>query len=150
MRFDESVPAAQANFEKELFTITLDFIAGDAKGLDVAGTAGATQKIVTTIDQAYHFVIVGGVRVVTDFATDLVPVAFLPAVFDMTMTSSSRGLMNSPVHVEALFGTAQLPAVWAKRRFIQAGSSMTTTVQNLAATQYNLRLVLLGYQILLP
>lgn len=160
MSFDRRSPAgmvfpagdskAGQPLPQDLFLVELDFTTGNGKGLDLSGTAAATQKITFTQDTSAHLVLVGGIRVVTDFATDAALVAFIPATVKMQTTSSGRDIMNTPVHVEALFGTAQLPAEWARPKFLAAGASLTTTVVNLsAATKFNLRIMFQAYQIFL-
>lgn len=91
------------------------------------------------------FLIMAGVRYVTSTAAPPVPQAGV-ALVQLTDSGSGRQLQNTPVHIENLFGTAQMPAVWPFPKLLQRSSTLTVTIQNLEATARIYYISFLGFK----
>lgn len=130
----------------KLWKAPKDFFMYSANFLPLA--AGATQTTDIAIESDSDFLIVAGVRTITDGATDLVFQAagpFTVVVFD---NGSGRNLQNQAQHIENMFGTAELPAYWPFPKFVPRASTLSTTLQNLDATNaFNIRIAYFGFKI---
>src|SRR5574341_428789 len=130
---------------RELLARIKDFFIYSAEFLPLA--AGATTAVTTQIQGDSDFLVVQGVR--TCFAVDnTTVVANPPAMVRISDTGSGRDFMDRAVHIENLFGTAQLPAVWPFPKLLPANSTLSTQLQNLdGATARNYRLSYVGFKI---
>ena len=115
---------------------------------------GATTTTVGNIQiQAdSHFLCIGAVHLITDVTNT--------TVLDSPSTANSTGILalitdvgsgmplsQVPVPIESIFGTAQLPAIWAIPKLFPASGTIATQVQNLLATARNVRLSYWGVRI---
>jgi hypothetical protein len=108
--------------------------------------ASATGAAGVTISNEADFLIMAGVRRVTS-SDNLTDVSFYPAVVTIR-DSAGVEIMDKAVHIENLFGTAQLPAIWPYPKLIPAGRTLTTTVQSLdTANNRNVRISYLGFKV---
>lgn len=109
--------------------------------------AGGTQTVNTAIQADSDFLIVAVTRVWTETDNTTFVLA-VPALVTVTDAGSGRNLMDRAVHVDNLFGTAQLPSYWPYPKLIRASGTLNTTVQNLdGATAYNARMSYLGFKV---
>lgn len=146
MLFDTRIPKGFAEKPQDLFFLQFDFTNANAKRLD----AGTSKTISFTVDGDAHLLLSGGSRVATDGATDLVTQPFVPVTVSMKTSSSGRELMEDAVHIENIFGTAQLPTAWPRPKFLQANSTIQVTCTNLSgALGFNLRLNFFCFKIFL-
>lgn len=136
--FDTRVPNGWGDREQDIYFSVVEFMA-------LPALKSANQYV--SVDQDADLIIVGGARVVTDAATDLVAPALPPILITLRMVTSARDLMPSAAHIETLFGTAQFPATWPRPKVIRAGSQMRVTASNLSATIYNVRLTFYGFKV---
>ena len=130
---------------QELWSRTKDFFTYSADFLPLA--AGGTLTVDISIQADSDFAIVAGVRVVTDVANT----AFIdpvPQTVTILDASSGRQFQDRAVHIDNLFGTAQLPALWPMTKLIRANSTLSTTLINLdGANARNTRISYLGFKI---
>lgn len=137
------VPRELWDRKKTFFIYEIDF---------VPLAISATSVLSTQIQNDSHFLIVAGVALVTDSAGAVVinaPNGANSTGKLVTIRDVAAGfpLSQVPVPVENMFGTAQLPAVWAIPKLIRKGSTLEATVQNLIATAHNVRLSFWGVRI---
>jgi hypothetical protein len=123
--------------QKDMFVGHLDFT-------PLAANATQSQGLNITADA--DFVILYGTRIVTA-ADNVTFIANVPELVTITDTGAGRNLMSAAVHMDELFGTAQLPAYWAFPKLIRAGSTLTATLQSLEATPRNVRLSFHGFKV---
>lgn len=129
---------------RKLWRRAKDFFVYSAEFLPlVASTTGTFE---TAIQADSDFLCVMVTRVVTsaDNATFLANVPELVQIFD---AGSGRNLMDRAIHIDGLMGTAQLPSYWPMPKIFRANSTITTTVQNLEATDRNVRIAYLGFKV---
>lgn len=137
MRFDTRVPRDYALKDQDLFFISADFVG--ALALAAAPAATATQSIVITADADAHLLLVGSAFTCTTTAeTADAASAFILAT--LKMSSSGREMMNNAQHLRNISGTAQLPCVWPRPKFLAATSSMKVTLQNQEGTARAVRM----------
>jgi hypothetical protein len=122
-----------------------DFFVYSAEFLPL--TASLTLTFETAIQADSDFLCVAAVRIVT--ATNnttlvAVPVPELVTIFD---AGSGRNLMDRAIHIDNLMGTGQLPTYWPMPKIFRANSTISTTVQNLEATDRNVRIAYLGFKV---
>ena len=109
--------------------------------------AGAEATADITISADSDFLIVTASLVLTD-AANVVFAANRPLTVLITDSASGRALMNAPMHVDNIFGTAQLPAYWPLPALFNRAGSISTTIVNLdAANAWNVRFVYEGFKI---
>lgn len=129
---------------RELWGKQKDYFVGHIDFTPLAANSTQSQGFGVSADA--DFVILYGTRIVT--AVDNVTfIANVPELVTLTDTGSGRNLMSSPIHMDELFGTAQLPAYWAFPKLIRAGSTLTATIQSLEATARNVRLSFHGFKV---
>lgn len=130
---------------RKLWRRAKDFFVYSAEFLPL--TASLTLTFETAIQADSDFLCVAAVRLVT--ATDnttivAVPVPELVTIFD---AGSGRNLMDRAIHIDNLMGTGQLPTYWPMPKIFRANSTISTTVQNLEATDRNVRIAYLGFKV---
>lgn len=122
-----------------------EFFVYGANMLPLAAGAQATADIAIQADA--DFLIVAAALVLTD-AANVVFAANRPLTVQITDTGSGRALMNAPMHVDNIYGTAQLPAYWPLPALMNQGGTISTTIVNLdAANGWNIRFAYLGFKI---
>jgi hypothetical protein len=136
--YDQYLPDNLKGRDKDFFVYTTEF-------LPLAAGATTTNAINTQADS--DFLVLAGVRTV--FNTDNTTlVASPPALVTISDAGAGRSFMDRAVHLENLFGTAQLPAFWPYPKFWSGGSSIAVTLQNLdGANGRNYRLSFLGFKV---
>lgn len=129
---------------RELWGKQKDMFVGHVDFTPLAANGTQTQGLQIPSDA--DFVIVYGTRIVT--AVDNITfIANVPELVTLTDTGSGRQLMSSAVHMDELFGTAQLPAYWSFPKLMRASSTLSVTVQSLEATARNIRLSFHGFKV---
>ena len=93
-----------------------------------------------------HFMIMAGVREVRD-DTNATIVTNPPELVRILDAGSGRELTNQSLPIDNLFGTAQLPSYWPYPKIIKASSTLSTFLDNLEATDRNVRISYLGFKI---
>lgn len=125
------------------FTFVISF-------LPIALSATATDTFITQADSG--FAIVKTTYVVTDtgdaFVANLSGDPRVgPFLVTLSDSGSGRDLMQSAVHIDNLFGTAQRPFHWSKVKVLDPNSTFSCRLQNLSATARNVRLAFHGFKI---
>lgn len=109
--------------------------------------ASASLNVDILINNDSDFLIMAGVRTVTS-SDNLTQVTFFPATVTITDRGSGRNIMDRAVHLENLFGTAQLPQIWPFPKIIPAGATLSTLLQSLdTVNNRNVRISYLGMKI---
>lgn len=65
----------------------------------------------------------------------------------MTDSGSGRSLMDNAVPIDSIYGTAQFPRIWPIPKILDPASTFATTLQNLVATAWHVRLAYHGYKV---
>jgi hypothetical protein len=81
------------------------------------------------------------------YLTKLVRVATAPFAFLIRDSSNDRQWSNIPVHSDIGAGTAQLPLILPKPRFIARASTITLEFTDLSLAANEVRLGLIGYKV---
>lgn len=124
---------------KDFFTYSTDF-------LPIAAATAVTNNIAIQADS--YFLIVAGVRTITDGATGLVFAANGPMTIAVNDQSSGRDFQNQAMGIDNLLGTAQLPAFWPFPKLIQPSSTLAVSLTNFdPALGFNVRISFLGFKI---
>jgi len=131
------------SFDLDPFTFNINF-------LPLAALNNATDNFITQADSAFAVVktcftisSVGEVFIANISDTP----KFAPLLVTLTDSGSGRNLMNSPVAVNSLFGTAERPYIWARPKVLDPNSTFTAQVQNLVATAFQVRLAFQGFKV---
>jgi hypothetical protein len=135
---------------RELWDKKKTFFIYEADFIPLALSATAT--INTQIQNDSHFVCIGGCALVTDVTNATVinsPSNANAAGKLVLVTDVAAGypLSQVPVPIENLFGSGQLPAIWALPKIFRKGTTIATQVQNLIATAHNVRISYWGIRI---
>jgi hypothetical protein len=134
---DQYLPDNLRGREKDFFVYSADFV-------PIAVSATETFQINTQADS--DFVVLAGVRTAFD-STQATVVANMPALVTISDAGAGRSFMDRAVHIDNLFGTAQLPLIWPYPKFWSGGSSIAVTLQNLVATARVVRISFLGFKV---
>jgi hypothetical protein len=137
------VPREFWNVKKTFFIYEADFI---------PLALSATATINTQIQNDSHFLCIGGCKLQTDVGnavvTDSPSTANATGILvQITDVAAGFPLSQVPVPLENIFGSAQLPAIWALPKLFRKGTTIATQVQNLIATARNLRISYWGIRI---
>jgi len=81
------------------------------------------------------------------YLTKLVRVATAPFAFLIRDSSNDRQWSNIPIHSDIGAGTAQLPLILPKPRFIARASTITLELTDLSLAANEVRLGLIGYKV---
>jgi len=73
--------------------------------------------------------------------------SIVAVIVSLTDSGSGRALQDNPVPIDSYFGTAQFPRLWPVPKVLDPNSVFSTTLQNLDATAYHVRLAFHGYKI---
>jgi len=126
----------------------IDHILNFVYGVDFLPlAAGGTADGATTIQNDSDFLCLQMSRIVTN-AANTTFFAAAPITIEMSDTGSGNIITNAPVHLDAYFGTAQLPTVLPVPLYLGAASTLRTRAANLdGATAFNLRIAYIGVKI---
>ena len=130
---------------RDLWGATKDFFVYSTDFLPLtASVVGQVSDIQIQADS--HFMIMAGVREVRD-DTNATIVTNPPELVRILDAGSGRELTNQSLPIDNLFGTAQLPSYWPYPKIIKASSTLSTFLDNLEATDRNVRISYLGFKI---
>jgi hypothetical protein len=132
-----SIPPKFQHRLKDMFAYVADFL---------PLTASLTQTQPISIQSDSDFVIVAGVAVVTDTA-NAVRITFVPQLVQLQDQGSGRNLFSSQTHFNNVFGTAEEPAYWPQPKVLIRGSTFAVQLQNLEATNRNVRIAFMGFKV---
>jgi hypothetical protein len=130
-------PAGARNRAIDYFVYGTDFLPLNAN---------ATVQNSININGDSAFVILSAVLV----ETDVLNTTFLaqrPLLFGLQDTGSGRNLMNTPMHADNWFGTAELPKYWDIPKILAPNSTFNVTAINLEAVNRNVRVAFHGIKI---
>jgi hypothetical protein len=137
------VPREFWNVHKTFFIYEADFVPIGAL---------ATASVNTQIQNDSHFLCIAGIGLVTDNTG--VTVINSPSNANSSgkltqIIDVAAGYPLSPVVIplENLFGSAQLPAMWAIPKLFRKGTTIQTVLQNLVNTAHNVRLSYWGIRL---
>lgn len=138
-RFPWWFPIEVAGRQLDAFTLVTDFE-------PISASATETQNIAVPGDAA--FLILSAVAAVTNTDnTTFVAFGARPYLVTLRTTGSDRGLSNGAVHIDNWFGTAAQPAYWDNPKILAPNENLAVTLQNLAATDRNVRLAFRGFKV---
>jgi hypothetical protein len=70
-----------------------------------------------------------------------------PFLVNITDSGSGRQFSNVDTHIDNWFGSAEWPFIWSVPQVFDPNSNVTMRVQNLVATNFNLRCAFIGYKV---
>lgn len=150
-KLGEPIGAVRKSYWFDPFTFTTNFVTPN----QLAASATATLNFVAQNDSA--FVICKTTYLITDTANAMIAEAQpfgsglttggVRILVTLNDSGSGRSLMDSGVPIDSLFGTAQRPYCWAAPKVLDPNSTFSTTLQNLVATAYHVRLAYHGYKV---
>ena len=137
------VPREFWNVHKTFFIYGADF---------VPITSLATNTVNVQIQNDSHFLCIAGIALVTDAAGAVVinsPSGANSSGKLVQIIDVAAGYPLSPVVVplENLFGSGQLPAMWAIPKLFRKGTTIQTLLQNLIAASHNVRISYWGIRL---
>lgn len=132
------LPKETWNRQKDYFSYSAEFL---------PLSANATQQVDVNIQSDADFLVMVGVRQVTNTANTTF---FTTAPFLIQLLDSGSGRLFSDkfVHIENIVPQATQPFYWPFPKLIYAGAVLSTRLQNLDATNaYNVRITYHGFKI---
>jgi len=145
---------AQKRYWLDPFIFSINYL--NANSTQLAASSNRTGNFITQNDSA--FVICKTAYVATDtsnaaiasvqpFGSGASSTTFTPITITINDSGSGRSYMDTPVPIDTVFGTAQLPFVWPIPKVVDPASSVQATLTNLSATAMNVRLAFIGYKV---
>lgn len=92
------------------------------------------------------FMILSAVLVETDTANTTF-LANEPLLAQLSDSGSGRSFSNTPIHANNWFGTAEEPKYWDVPKLLAPNATFNVTLQNLEATNRNVRVAFHGFKI---
>ncbi len=137
------VPRELWDRKKTFFIYEADFVPLNAL---------ATNTVNTQIQNDSHFVCIGGCALVTDNTDATVINSPSNAnaagkLVQVTDVAAGYPLSQVPLPLESMFGSAQLPAIWALPKVFRKGTTIATQVQNLINAIHRVRISYWGIRI---
>lgn len=135
--------AARKNFTLDPFTFVINY-------LPLAASNTATNNFITQADSGFAIC-----KTAATYASDVNAYVgnlsdtpkYAPFIITLSDSGSGRDLSNAPVSINTYFGTGQEPFIWSTPKILDPNSTFSARIQNLAATDYNIRLSFHGYKI---
>jgi hypothetical protein len=122
----------------------LDYFAYGTDFAPLLASATTTRSIQINSDSA--FLILSATMVETD-TTDLVFLAQRPLLVSLATGGAALSLSNTPIHADNWFGTAEEPKYWDVPKVLLPNTTFNVTLQNLEATNRNVRVAFHGFKI---
>ena len=122
----------------------VDFFVYSQQLVPLGASAMATAEI--QIQNDSDFIIVAGTLASRDTGTGAIQTD-TPFLVQITNGGSGRNLFDRAQDAANIFGTAQRPAWWSVPKFLQGGSTLQVSFQNIIATARNVRFAFWGLKI---
>lgn len=122
----------------------LDYFAYGTDFAPLAASTTTTRAIQINSDSAFLILSATMVETATDDVTFL---ANRPLLCNLTTGGAALSLMNTPIHADNLFGTAEEPKYWDVPKVLLPNTTFNVTLQNLEATARNVRVAFHGFKI---
>ena len=152
-RLSASVQRVKKEFNLSFFTFNIEFLPATASVFtsgsflvqnDSAFVLVATSYVATLTD---NFTPVTAVTVPAPATTLLTMGIASPFLVNITDSGSGRQFSNIDTHIDNWFGQADLPFVWPVPQVFDPNSNVTMRLQNLIATNFNVRCAFVGYKV---
>jgi len=123
-----------------------DFFAFGLNYLPLTLSTTQTQAFAVDGDADFLLTCISGFA--TSAAAPQTEQATIPALISISDTGSGRLFQNTPLHIENLIGSGQLPGFLPYPKLIPAASVVSVTLTSLdAAASWNIRLAFSGFKI---
>jgi hypothetical protein len=122
----------------------LDYFAYGTDFTPLNASATTTRAIQINSDSA--FLILSATMVETD-TTDLIFFPNRPLLVTLTTGGAALSLSNTPIHADNWFGTAEEPKYWDVPKVLLPNTTFNVSLQNLEATNRNIRVAFHGFKI---
>jgi hypothetical protein len=150
-KLGEPIGHVRKNFWLDPFIFSTNFVTPN----QLAASATATLNFIVQNDSA--FAICKSSYIITTtanaFSAELQPFGTglttggVPILATLTDSGSGRSLSDNPVAIDSWFGTGMRPYLWPIPKILDPNSTFSTTLQNLVATAWHVRLAYHGYKI---
>ncbi len=142
-RLSMKAQAVRQAFTIDPFTFVINF-------LPIAASNTATDNFITQADSGFAivktaFTIASNVNVFVANISDTPKYA--PLLITLSDSGSGRDLSNLPVSINTYFGSGERPYLWSRAKILDPNSTFTARLQNLVATDFNVRLSFHGFKI---
>lgn len=131
-------------YPEQAKNLAVDYFAYGTDFAPLLANANTTNPIAINSDSA--FFILAATLVETDVANTTF-LAQRPLMCQIAEGGSSRNFFNTPLHVDNVYGTAELPMVWPLPKLLLPNSTLNVTMQNLEAVNRNVRVAFHGFKI---
>ena len=124
--------------------LALDYFAYGTDFTPLALSATTTNAIAINSDSAFFILAATLVETFTDNTTFM---AQRPLLCQLAEAGGARNFFNTPLHVDNVFGTAELPMVWPLPKLLLPNSTFNVQLQNLEAVARNVRVAFHGFKV---
>lgn len=131
-------------FPQEARNLALDFFTYGTDFLPLTASLTLTQAIQINSDSAFMVLSATMVETQTDNTTFM---PNRPLLVTLTTGGAALSLSNIPIHADNWFGTAQEPKYWDVPKILLPNTTFNVTIQNLEATNRNVRVAFHGFKL---
>jgi hypothetical protein len=152
-RLSSSVGRIKKNFQLSFFTFNIEFLPATLSTFtsgffivqnDSAFVLCKTSYIATLTD---NLTPITAVTVPAPAATLLAAHESSPFLVNITDSGSGRSFSNVDTHIDNWFGSGEWPFIWSVPQVLDPNSNVTMRIQNLVATNFNVRCAFVGYKV---
>jgi hypothetical protein len=153
-RISSSVARVKKEFNLSFFTFNIEFLPATASVFSSGSFIVQNDSAFVLVATAYIAVLasdnltpVTAVTAPAPATTLLVSGLNAPFLVNITDSGSGRQFSNIDTHIDNWFGQADLPFVWPVPQVFDPNSNVTMRLQNLVATNFNVRCAFIGYKV---
>lgn len=131
-------------FPEAAKNLAIDYFAYGANFTPLSASATTTQAIQINSDSAFMVLSATMVETATDNTTFL---ANHPLLVQLSTGGAALNLSNTPIHADNWFGTAENPKYWDVPKILLPNTTFNVQLQNLEATDRNIRVAFHGFKL---
>lgn len=153
-RLSHTVGRIKKEFNLSFFTFNIDYLPATASVFTTGSFIVQNDSAFVLIKTSYiatlatdNLTPVTAVTVPAPATTLLVSHENAPFLVNIVDSGSGRQFSNVDTHIDNWFGSGEWPFLWAVPQVFDPNSNVTMRVQNLVATNFNLRCSFIGYKV---
>ena len=153
-RLSQSVAHARKAFNLSFFTFNIEYLPATLSTFTTGSFIVQNDSAFVLCKTSYIAVLasdnltpITAVTVPAPATTLIVAHQNSPFLVNITDSGSGRQFSNIDTHIDNWFGSAEWPFIWSTPQVFDPNSNVTMRVQNLVATNFNLRTSFVGYKV---
>lgn len=153
-RLSSSVQRAKKEYNLSFFTFNIEYLPATASVFTTGSFIVQNDSAFVLCKTSYISVLasdnltpITAVTVPAPATTLLVSHESSPFLVNITDSGSGRQFSNVDTHIDNWFGSGEWPFIWSVPQVLDPNSNVTMRLQNLVATNFNVRCSFVGYKV---